>query len=215
MRPITDFESRMRVAFGLAFAVLFGTIAVSVFIINRLCSDGYWVSHTHQVISQINATHVKFGDVRVSTKNYLLSRQGRHLAPRISAMQSIDDIMSRIRWLTSDNPRQQGNFDETYKALHEYYALTSHIIADVERQKTVSFSQFAQWADRTEPAGRKVASCFTKMRSEEEGLLVEREKAAHSFVNQAYSILPFMLAIQAVITLYLYYGVLNHVDSPK
>lgn len=213
MQQITPFEQKMRLVFGLAFAVLFSTIAVSVFVINRLNESAMWVVHTHDVIARINAVHVSFGDARVSTKNYLLTRRGRHLAPRVNSMLRIDEGMANLKAMTADNRSQQKIIDEIAAALRAYFKLTAEIITEVDNTKDVSFEKFAEWTDKTEPAGHAVSSCLTRLKQEEERLLVEREKVANSFVNQAYGIMPFMLAVQLVIILYIYYGVLHRCDS--
>lgn len=205
---ITPYERRMRIVFAIAFAVLFSTIAVSIFVINQLNITNDWVVHTHEVMACINDIHINFGDARVSTKNYLLSHQPRHLAPRHNAFQVIDKKMAYLAILTHDNPQQQIMIKKTTGALHDYIELTRAIIVEVDNDDEIS-TKFPIWMDQTENSGYKVSQYLVQMRQEEEHLLREREKVASSFVTQAYSIMPFMLFVQLTITTYIYYTSLH------
>lgn len=202
----------MRLVFGIAFAVLFSTIGVSIFVINKLTDTGTWVAHTHEVIAKINEVEVYFGSLRVSTKNYMLTHKPRHLAPRINGIQLVDQCMSRLTSLTIDNPFQQGQVANAWRELRGYVELTNKMIEDIDSGAPQE-ENLPAWMDETAESSRRVASCMQRMRDEENRLLVVRDKQATSFVNQAYSTLPVMLLLQVVVTAYIYQRVLHQCQS--
>lgn len=202
----------MRLVFGVAFAVLFSTIAVSVFVINKLNQNGRWVAHTHEVIAKVNEVEVHYGNARVSTKNYLLTRQPRHLAPRIVSVKFVIDGLSKIQQLTSDNMAQQRQVEAARNAVNQYFSFTGKILAAADQGEDLQ-SRLGKWTDETNHESESVALWMQRMRDEEERLLSVRQDEAVSFVSQAYSTLPVMLLVQVVMTAYIYYRVINECTS--
>lgn len=66
-----------------------------------------WVSHTHDVLAELDATASAVADAQTATGGYVISGQEGLLEPYRTAAPEIRAHLDRLKSLTSDNPDQQ------------------------------------------------------------------------------------------------------------
>jgi PAS domain S-box-containing protein len=132
-----------------------------------------WVSHTHEVLTELEATHSTMADAERSIQGYIITGEDSFLAPYQVAVHDIHDHFERLGFLTSDNPIQQRRLTELDRALSEKLAslevdiaVRKHQGLDAARQRVASGVGNRQMAD--------VRSIIYEMKLEEENLLASR-----------------------------------------
>ncbi|MFZ0635818.1 MAG: CHASE3 domain-containing protein, partial [Candidatus Acidiferrales bacterium] len=73
----------------------------------RLQQDYIWVSHTQEVLKEIEAVAGGVGDLESGQRGYLITGDARLLVGREQTKGVVDDSVKSLRFLTSDNPLQQ------------------------------------------------------------------------------------------------------------
>ncbi len=67
--------------------------------------------HTYQVIDSLNGVLRAMVDQETGVRAFLLSPEDRFLEPQMKGAKALRDNLDRLRNLTADNPKQQGNID--------------------------------------------------------------------------------------------------------
>jgi methyl-accepting chemotaxis protein len=94
-----------------AFGVATLTVAVIAFVsyraASRLIENDAWVTHTHQVRTELADLLSELKDTETGQRGYIISGEESYLAPYQSGLAAIAGTLSDVRRLTSDNPDQQ------------------------------------------------------------------------------------------------------------
>ncbi len=70
-----------------------------------------WVSHTHEVIAQIELVLGSARDAETGSRGYILTGQQRFLEPYNAAQQKLPMQLARLQQLTADNPAQHDRIE--------------------------------------------------------------------------------------------------------
>jgi methyl-accepting chemotaxis protein len=102
---------RIGLGFGLPM-LIFGVVGVlSFWSASRLVDTSHWVSHTHQVLENIEILSSMLKDAESSQRGYLLTGEESYLEPYKAAVAQIDPLIATLKRLTADNPTQQQRLD--------------------------------------------------------------------------------------------------------
>src|SRR6202166_4280637 len=66
-----------------------------------------WVSHTHEVLGELEATLSAVAEAQTATRGYIITGQEVSLDPYQAAALGVRANLERLKSLTSDNPSQQ------------------------------------------------------------------------------------------------------------
>lgn len=66
-----------------------------------------WVSHTHDVLTQLEATATGITRAETELRGFLMTDQESYLAPYSAGLTETRQRLSAVRKLTADSPRQQ------------------------------------------------------------------------------------------------------------
>ncbi|UNU26161.1 sensor histidine kinase [Microcoleus vaginatus] len=92
---------------GMVVALLIFNAATSYRNTLKLLENEHWVSHTHQVLTELEATLSTLKDAETGQRGYLLTGEERYLEPYHSAIARINKQVVGLQQLTADNKRQQ------------------------------------------------------------------------------------------------------------
>ncbi|MEG4214206.1 CHASE3 domain-containing protein [Microcoleus sp. Pol14C6] len=92
---------------GMVVALLIFNAATSYRNTLKLVENERWVSHTHQVLTELEATLSTLKDAETGQRGYLLTGEERYLEPYYSAIARINQQLAELQQLTADNNRQQ------------------------------------------------------------------------------------------------------------
>lgn len=97
----------MTLALGATLALLTANAIISYRNILQLADDQRRVSHTHQVLTELEVTLSMLKDAESGQRGYLLTGNDRYLQPYQKAIDDINSRLDKLRQLTQENPRQQ------------------------------------------------------------------------------------------------------------
>lgn len=212
MKPITQFEKRIRLVFGLVLAILFMTIAISIFTIKRLNNTFDDIINSHEIISNVDQAHMNFTVIRTSYRDYLLTRKEEYLAELSRSAVEIDRILVQIYTLTKNNNKQQQNVHNVRYYIYGYVREVKRIINHLQ-VGNIRRKQIVEFLDIPKQKALNAIAVFQEMRGEEGRLLIMRGKNTNSVVKQSYVILPSLLIVQMVMIIYLHRSILYQCDT--
>jgi PAS domain S-box-containing protein len=88
-----------------------------------------WVSHTRQVLFELNQLELQVVDAETGQRGYLYTGDSNYLAPYQEALTKIEPHLDAIAKLTADNPRQQAIIPELRDRVRANVAEMAQVIA--------------------------------------------------------------------------------------
>ena len=173
--------------------LLFGLVAIVFFFIasgfvsywntNILSRNSALVSHTHEVIANIDDLLSLTKDAETGQRGFIITGDEHYLEPYNAALDHIDARLASLQDLTADNPNQQERIDASkafirtkLKELNETIVLRRSQGFDAARAVVVT--------DRGKNVMDKLRAKLEEMRQEERGLRADRITQ----MNAAYTI---------------------------
>ncbi len=157
----------------------------------KLIENEQWVSHTHEVLTELEATLSTLKDAETGQRGYLLTGEERYLEPYNSAIARINQQVVGLQQLTADNKRQQ-------QRLRDLKIAIGSKLADLERTLNVRRKQNLAAAVRQIKTGRgkqlmeDIRQQIAVMTAEETQLLQQRARESKKSANL--TILTFTVA---------------------
>lgn len=170
----------------------------------KLVENERWVNHTHQVLTELEATLSTLKDAETGQRGYLLTGEERYLEPYHSAIARINEQVVGLQQLTADNKRQQ-------QRLRDLKIAIDSKLADLERTLNVRRKQNLAAAVRQIKTGRgkqimgDIRQQIAAMTAEETQLLQQRARESKKSANL--TILTFTVAalVNFLLMLLVYY----------
>src|SRR5690242_16717094 len=100
-------EQKILAGVAIVLAVLAVNALVSYRATRRLIDQDLLVSHTHDVLGELEATISTMTDAETGERGYIITGEARYLQPYETAVEQISNHIARLQQLTADNPSQQ------------------------------------------------------------------------------------------------------------
>lgn len=128
---ISDLTIRSRLFAGniITAVILITLCAIAWFSIQTLTQTERMVEHTHKVIKESNGLVNAMVDQETGLRGFAIGGQEEYLEPYTSGQEKLNDYLSTVKQLTSDNPAQQKRFDDIEKEARGWQAYAEKIIA--------------------------------------------------------------------------------------
>ena len=189
---------------GMVVALLIFNAATSYRNTLKLVENEHWVSHTHRVLTELEATLSTLKDAETGQRGYLLTGEERYLEPYNSAIARINQQVVGLQQLTADNKRQQ-------QRLRDLKIAIDSKLADLERTLNLRRKQNLAAAVRQIKTGRgkqimgSIRQQIATMTAEETQLLQQRARESKKSANL--TILTFTVAslVNFLLMLLVYY----------
>lgn len=157
----------------------------------KLIENQQWVSHTHKVLTELEATLSTLKDAETGQRGYLLTGEERYLEPYHSAIARINKQVVGLQQLTADNKRQQ-------QRIRDLKIVIDSKLADLEGTLNLRRKQNLAAAVRQIKTGRgkeimgDIRQQIATMTTEETQLLQQRARESKRSANL--TILSFTVA---------------------
>lgn len=189
---------------GMVVALLIFNAATSYRNTLKLVENERWVGHTHQVLTELEATLSTLKDAETGQRGYLLTGEERYLEPYHSAIARINQQVVGLQQLTADNNRQQQRIRDLKIAIDSK-------LAEVEGSINLRREQNLEAALREVKSGRGkqimggIRQQIAAMSAEETQLLQQRARESQASAN--WTILSFTVAalVNFLLMLLVYY----------
>jgi PAS domain S-box-containing protein len=156
---------------------------------NQLFNTNQWVSHTQEVLKDIEGIRAGMADLESSQRGYIITGDEHLLENRNEVKEEVRKDIDTLRQLTADNPRQQHRLDELNRLM---VARTDFGEQTILARRTQGFPPAEQMLatgtgiQLTENVNR----VLKEMLNEEYGLLSQRQKTAMGISTITFLLLP-------------------------
>ncbi|MEG3934749.1 MULTISPECIES: CHASE3 domain-containing protein [unclassified Microcoleus] len=189
---------------GMAVALLIFNAATSYRNTLKLIENERWVSHTHRVLTELEATLSTLKDAETGQRGYLLTGEERYLEPYHSAIARINQQVVGLQQLTADNNRQQQRIRNLKIAIDSKLAELEGTI-NLRRQQKLEAALREVKSGRGKQIMGGIRQQIATMTAEETQLLQQR--ARESQTSATLTILTFTVAtlVNFLLMLLVYY----------
>src|SRR6185312_1644647 len=163
-----------------------------------------WVSHTHNVLAELEATASTLADAQTATRGYIITGQEVFLEPYRTAVPEVRVHLDRLKSLTSDNRDQQRRLamletaiDEKLGWLQQNIDLRKHQGFEAARQRVATGTGIRQM--------NQVRSIISEMKQEEEDLLKRRSRDFQTSTQETTLTFSCMILIEFLLLAVIYY----------
>lgn len=102
-------ENKIKLGAGIMVAVLLINAVVSYRATGTLVNNEHRVSHTYQVLTELEVTLSTVKDAETGERGYIITGSDAYLEPYQAALAQIDDHVRKLKELTADNPARQAD----------------------------------------------------------------------------------------------------------
>ncbi|HEY1939056.1 MAG TPA: response regulator [Candidatus Angelobacter sp.] len=134
-----------------------------------------WVTHTHEVIGELNAAQSALDDWQNAVHEYLLTGQNSYLKPYRDFFSFVLDHVDRLKTLTADSAPQNARAVVLRSQLMTLFNTLDQTV-NSRHEKGLAAAQQDVLVGRGRPETAAIRETIATMRSEEEQLLSVRER---------------------------------------
>jgi methyl-accepting chemotaxis protein len=187
---------KLALGFGLGILMLLVIGGVSYWSLTVLVDNSGKVTHTHQVLEDLEGIISLLKDTETGQRGFVLTRQDRYLEPYNAALTKLPARIEKIRELTSDNERQKPRLDalqaviaERDEELRQTIELRRkdpvNDVIDFKNSKGLQEALKIVLTDKGKKYMDKIREIVAEMQDEEKKLLDERAKKEAASVSTA------------------------------
>ena len=175
---------------------------------------GQWVSHTHEVLAELESTLSSVSDAQTATHAYIITGQEAFLEPYQTAAPEVRTHVDRLKSLTADNPDQQRRVVLLRIAVAEKL---DSLQEDIDSRRQKGFEATRQRvatgiSTRQMDAVRVIVS---GMKQEEEGLLRRRDLDSQSSTRKITLAFSCVLFLEFLLLGLVYYLLQRDITERK
>ncbi len=184
--------------FIISVAIMVTAAGVSWNYTNELQDAAGWVSHTHEVLAEIQDIRADKALLESCQRGYLILGDEQLLAPREQLKKDVSSDMEDLRRLTADNPHQKPRLDQLEALVEQRTEFAEQIIA-VRRRQGFPAAQRMLATGAGITLSASIERVLGAMRDEEDSLLVTREKRSEAVSTSTFLLLPVAVSLSLTI----------------
>jgi methyl-accepting chemotaxis protein len=194
-------SNKIGLGLGLTLAVLAAMGVLFYRNMNKLVDNAKMVSHTHEVLTNLEALLSVMKDAETGQRGYLLTGKDAYLKPYKDAVTGHDKVFKQLKALTVDNPRQQERLEEVAPLIADKFAELKQTI-ELRKEKDLQAALEVVGSGQGKQVMDDVRKVVNEMKAEEESLLTDREKAAEASVQMTTYVavvgIPLVIVLVAI-----------------
>jgi PAS domain S-box-containing protein len=180
------------ILFGIAFLLLVALLSNTLTV--QLQQDHQWVSHTQEVLREIDFVTRSAGDLFSAPRSYLVSADERLLAQRTRSQATVRDHLATLRRLTADNANQQRRINQLEPLIAQRDLLWNQLIA-ARRQAGPNAAALQPLMASENAVGNEMRALVKDMRDDEYSLFDRRSAQTDTSAGRAFLLLPLGLLL--------------------
>lgn len=158
----------------------------------QLQQDHQWVSHTQEVLREVDLMTRANGDLSVGMRNYLVAADEHVLGERAQMRATRDERLARLRRLTADSADQQQRLDQVETLLARRDQLEERIIA-VRKRSSASATALLPEIAWENSASSDLRELLKELRDQEYKLFDRRSARTSASAVRSFLLLPLSL----------------------
>lgn len=206
-------KRNLALGFGFLLLLLGLNAAISYSNTRRLIQNNRWVTHTYQVVAQLDQELSLAQDVETGTRGFIITGQEKFLEPYQTGVQGLHDNLSVLSSLVRDNPQQSARVAILEKQLKTRLEVSRRQIA-LRRTKGLAAAE----QDVSNGGGKRamdaVRATVTDMKNHEFALLNLRQQESAQSANAALLSIG-IFTLSGIVLLSLVYTILARAELRK
>lgn len=206
-------KRNLALGFGFLLLLLGLNAAISYSNTQRLIQNNRWVTHTYQVVAQLDRELSLAQDVETGTRGFIITGQEKFLEPYQTGVQGLHDDLSVLSSLVRDNPQQSARVAILEKQLKTRLEVSRRNIA-MRRTKGLAAAE----QDVSNGSGKRamdaVRATVSDMKSHEFALLNLRQQESAQSANAALLSIG-IFTLSGILLLSLVYSILARAELRK
>ncbi len=194
-------EKKVIVGFFISLLIALFAIGGAIHVFLKYRDNTLLVIHTHNVQQTLQSVISSLKDAETGQRGYLITGKESYLEPYNTAINSIDDSIARLIYLTKDNQSQQIEIPKLKRYISSKITELSATIAVRREQgfdnaKQIVLTNLGKWEMD------EIRQIIKDMHIKEDALLEDRNKSVFYNLNVFYSLIV-SLSIISILGLYL------------
>src|SRR4051812_7342033 len=173
-----------------------------------------WVTHTREVIAELNAAQSGVEDWQSAVNDYLLTGGSSYLTPYRDSFSSALDHVDRLKALTSDNTPQNARAVALRSQLMTLFNVLDQTV-NSRHEKGLVAAQQDVLLGRGRPETAAIRETIATMRGEEEQLLGVRERTLQASTRRTVIGFASVIMFEIIMLLLIYYVVRKDITQRK
>ncbi|HMI01751.1 MAG TPA: response regulator [Pedobacter sp.] len=196
----TSLKNNLRIGLGLSLLILFVSSLASFTSIRNLIKSAELVSHSNEVMTNLDAVISTLKDAETGQRGYLLTGDREFLEPYNGAKENALDLLTRISVSTNDNAFQQQNSKRLKDIIVGRLSIIERTIEAKDKGETVTVLELINGKKYMDAA----RSVIKTMQGEEKRLLDGRTSELNRQAGYTPVLILIAAAFAVVITLFFY-----------
>ena len=171
------FKNKISAGFGTALAILIFVGVLSYRSMVQSDEDRQWVTHTHQVLEQVDAVESDMLSAETGERGFILTGETSFLDPYNDAFAHVNGDLTKLRLLTIDNPVQQRALDRVVPLISERLGMLRDRVELRRHEGLVAGAEIVSLGPGKQYM-EKIRSQLAEMKQEENRLLIQRTAEA-------------------------------------
>jgi PAS domain S-box-containing protein len=167
-------ERKTAAGLGLAAVCLLGISVLAYQSGHRFVENSGWVTHTHEVLDELDQTLSVVADAETSMRGYVVTGQESYLEPYRQATPRVDSHLARLSQLTGDNREQQIRLSTLHNQVMQTLQLLKEGVT-LRQRKGFQDARELMLTGRAKSAMDGIRQTISSMKDEEDRLLRLRE----------------------------------------
>jgi PAS domain S-box-containing protein len=173
-----------------------------------------WVTHTREVIAELNAAQSAVDDWQNAVHEYLLTGESSYLKPYRDSFSSVLDHVDRLKTLTSDNAPQNARVAALRaQSMTLFRALDQTVNSRYEKGLAAAQQDILGGRGKAETAA--IRATIAAMRTEEEQLLGVRERRLQTSTRLTAIGFVSVIAFEIMLLVLIYYVIRKDITERK
>ena len=173
-----------------------------------------WVTHTREVIAELNATQSAVDDWQNAVHEYLLTGESSYLKPYRDSFSSVLDHVDRLKTLTADNAPQNARVVALRSQLMILFNVLDQTV-NSRHEKGFVAAQQDVLVGRGRPETAAIRATIATMRGEEEQLLGIRERKLQASTRLTTIGFVSVIAFEIMMLALIYYVIRKDITQRK
>ncbi|PLZ86098.1 hypothetical protein CEN44_20735, partial [Fischerella muscicola CCMEE 5323] len=200
-RPLLQ---QLTIGLGVGLILLVANAVISYHNTRKIIENEQWVSHTYQVLTELEKTLSTIKDAETGQRGYLLTGKEKYLEPYQTAIAHINEQLGRLRRLTADNPQQQARIQELEKLIAVRLAISQRTI-DLRRQQSLAAALRVVETDKGKQTMDEIRQKIAQMQAKENQLLSQRIKESQASIRRTVFTFTIATCVSLLLLAAIYY----------
>jgi PAS domain S-box-containing protein len=181
---------------------------------HRFVETSEWVSHTHEVLQELESTLASVANAQTTVRGYVITGDDSFLEPYQAAVPEVRDHLRRLRALTADNPVQQRRLSALESAITEKFD-SLQLNIDIRRRQGFEIARRRVASGVGIRQMDRVRMLIAEMKQEEDSLLIKRAREFQSSTRKTTLTFSSVIFLDFLLLGLVYYLLLRDISARK